>query len=89
MCEAFSRWVPPQEAAIRSLKVHCGGEVVSIGQAQNGEIVVSVWAVDGEGNKTTSATIALHRFAGRTRFRLSKQSLRRRLLMCGSGIVQS
>jgi acyl dehydratase len=74
MCEAVARWLPPEEAAIGSFKVRyhrthapglvrCGGEVVSVDAAIAGEIVVSVWAEDGAGDKTTSATISLHRFS--------------------------
>jgi acyl dehydratase len=75
MCEAVGRWLPPEEAAISSFKVRyhrthapglvrCGGEVVSVGAGKVGEIVVSVWAEDGAGEKTTSATVFLSRFDG-------------------------
>ena len=71
MCEAVSRWLPLEQAEIISFKVRyhrthapgkvrCGGEVVSVRAGKEGEIVLSLWAEDGEGEKTTTATVFLN-----------------------------
>jgi acyl dehydratase len=71
LCEAVSRWLPQEEVEITSFKVRyhrthapglvrCGGEVVSVGAGKAGEIVLSLWAEDGEWEKTTTATVFLN-----------------------------
>jgi acyl dehydratase len=78
MCETLHRWLPPETAEIVSFKVRyhrthlpglvrCGGEVVSVRSSSPLELELSMWAAEGEGAKTTTASLvarSLSRSAG-------------------------
>ena len=71
MCEAVARWIPPELATITGFTVRyhrphypghvrCGGRVVSTTDDESGRCAsLALWAKDGEGMDTATASVTL------------------------------